>query len=274
MMARALQCGYFGITFVAGALLALQAQQAVAGAAPRPLHVFAPWCMEKRLRRIVELFQEKSPTAPVRFVTGTPGKLIREVKGGQRPDVYIAMGPSEIGVLRSLGLIVPGRAREILKQTLVLAVSARAREKIKELRDLASPDVTAVGIGRPTLTSGQLTRVALRKLGILDAVEPKARTSPLRSLVLGDVQAAVIYEECCYEEDLLVGARASRRGIAAAYPLTEKLCEPFPAMAVAIKTGRAHPAATTFIQVLRERRAQDILRRRGEWSCPICEMEP
>ena len=241
-------------------------------AAPR-LEVFAPWCMEKRLRRIVEIFQERRPTTPVRFTTGTPGKLIKAVKGGARPDVYIAMGPSEIEMLDQLGLTVPGSAREILRQTLVLAVGQEARGKVGGLRDLTKADIEAVGMGRPTLTSGRLTREALRKLGVLDAVEPKARTSPLRSLVVGDVPAAVIYEQCCYEEDLFVGVEVPRRGIAVARPLPGELCKPFPAMAVALRKRPAHPAAQAFILSLREKRAQDILHRRGEWSCPICEME-
>jgi ABC-type molybdate transport system substrate-binding protein len=222
----------------------------------------------------VEVFQEQAPTVPVRFRTGTPGQLIRRVKAGERPDVYIAMGPEEIEVLGSLGLAAPGSAREILKQTLVLAVAEKARSRVGRLRDLARKEVAAVGIGRPTLTSGRRTRAALRKLGILDAVEPKARTSPLRSLVLGEVEVAVLYEQCTYEEDLYVGRLVPRRGIAAAKPLPKELCEPFPLLAVALTTGRAHPAAARFIRALGGKRAQDILHRRGEWSCPICEMEP
>ena len=239
-----------------------------------PLEVFAPWCMEKRLRRVVEIFQEACPNTPVRFTTGTPGKLIGKIKRGARPHVYIAMGPAEIEVLDQLGLTVGGSAREILKQGLVLAVGQAARDRVSELRDLAKPEVKAVGIGRPTLTSGRLSRAALAKLGILKAVEPKARTSPLRALVLGDVDAALIYSECCYDEDLFVGAKVPRKGIAVAKPLPRDLCQPFPVVAVAIKTEPPHPAALLFIEALCKKRAQDILLRRGAWSCPICEMEP
>ena len=272
-MDRESLCGALGIAFL-GALLSGCATP-WAGPSKRaadPLRVFAPWCMEKRLRRIVEVFQEQRPTTPVRFTTGTPGLLMSKIKEGGRPDVYIAMGPAEVEVLDSLGLVVRGSAREILSQALVLAVSTEARQSVKELRDLAKKEVTAVGIGQPTLESGRLTRAALRKLGILEAVEPKARTSPLRCLVLGDVQAAVLYEQCVYDEDLHAGVLVTQRGIALAAPLPKELCEPFPAMAVALKPG--HPAATAFIQVLTEKRAQDILHRRGEWSCPICEMKP
>ena len=53
-------------------------------AAPRaevtPLRVFAPRCMEKRLRRIAEVFQETHPNTPVCFTTGTPGYLLRKIK--------------------------------------------------------------------------------------------------------------------------------------------------------------------------------------------------
>ena len=263
-------------TALAGGIVLTLLAAAGAAEAPAgtPLHVFAPWSLEKRLRRTVEPFQERSATTPVRFTTGTPGKLIKRVKGGARPDVYIAMGPGEIEVLEQLGLAAPGTGRVLLKQTLVLAVAETARDRVKDLRDLARKDIAAVGMGRPSLTAGRLTRAALAKLGILAAVERKARTSPLRSLVVGDVQAAVIYEQCCYEEDLFVGAEVPRRGIAVAVRLPRRLCEPFPVIAVALRTQLPHPSAPLFVRVLGEKRAQDILHRRGEWSCPICEMEP
>ena len=273
-MRRAAGRGLGGWAFASLAFgMALLAHgHALGGAAPGHLRVFAPWCMEKRLRRVVEVFQETCPTTPVRFTTGTPGKLIGKVKAGALPDVYIAMGPPEVAALDRLGVTLPGSAREFLKQTLVLAVAEGARDSVKGLRDLAKPAVTSVGIGRPTLTSGKLAHAALRKLGILRVVEPKARTSPLRSLVVGDVSAAVIYGQCCYEEDLFVGVEVPRRGIAAAHRLPRELCEPFPVVAVALRTKVANPAAGAFIRVLGEKRAQDILLRRGEWSCPICEM--
>jgi len=274
-MTRALrEC--FATAFFASIVITalLGYRPAEAASAAGPLEVLAPWSLEKRLRRTVEPFQELSPTTPVRFTTGTPGKLIKLVKGGARPDVYIAMGPGEIEVLEQLGLAAPGTGRVLLKQTLVLAVAEEARDKVKRLRDLARKDIAAVGVGRPTLTAGRLTRAALAKLGILEAVARKARTSPLRSLVVGDVVAAVIYEQCSCEEDLFIGAEVPRRGIAVAMPLPRGLCEPFPVIAVALRTQRPHPSAPLFVRVLGEKRAQDILHRRGEWSCPICEMEP
>jgi len=268
-----LRRGALGIALV-GALVSACARPWTGrgGPAARPLRVFAPWSMEKRLRRIVEIFQERRPATPVRFTTGTPGQLIGKIKGGERADVYVAMGPAEVEVLESLGLVVDGSAREVLRQTLVLAVSAEARDSVRELRDLAKKEVTAVGIGQPALESGRLARAALAKLGILEAVEPKARKSPLRCLVLGRVQAAVVYEQCVYDEDLHVGELVARRGAAVAKPLPRDLCKPFPVVAVALKPG--HRDAAAFIRVLTEKRAQDILHRRGEWSCPVCKMKP
>jgi len=263
-------------TLLACAVLVLMGVHGLSRAAApvRPLRVFAPWCMEKRLRRIVEVFQEKRPTTPVRFTTGTPGQLIKRVRAGEKPDVYIAMGPAEIEVLQWMAPGPMGEGVEVLRQTLLLAVSADAGDTVLSLRDLAKREVRSVGMGRPTLTSGRLAQTALRKLGILDVVGPKAKTSPLRQLVLGKVQAAVLYEQCCYEEDLHVGELALRRGIAVATALPKELCEPFPVMAVAFGNERARPDATVFLDTLRGKRAQDILRRHGEGSCPVCEMEP
>ncbi|MFW6163195.1 MAG: molybdate ABC transporter substrate-binding protein, partial [Planctomycetota bacterium] len=240
---------------VLGGVALLGPRAAWGGAPPGSLQVFAPWSLEKRLRRIVEIFQERCPATPVRFTTGTPGQLIKKVKAGARPGVYIAMGPAEIEVLDGLGVTVDGTARPLLEQRLVLAVAEEARERVKTLSDLAKPEIEAAGIGRPVLTSGRRARAALAKAGVLEAVAPKARTSPLRSLIVGDVPAAVIYEECCYEEDLHVGAKVPRRGIAVAIPLPGELCKPFPVIAVALSGEGVHPHARQFIEALTVKRA-------------------
>lgn len=78
----------------------------------------------------------------------------------------------------------------------------------------------------------------------------------------------MLYEQCVYNEDLRAGALAVQSGIAWVPPLSQELCEPFPVLAVPLEPG--HPGAAAFIQALTGKRAQDILHRRGEWSCPVC----
>ena len=234
------------------------------------LVVFAPWSLEKRLRRIFEEHQAKHPDVRFHLVTGTPGSLVKRVQGGQAPDVYVSMGPSEIEALRNMGLLREGSEREILRQRMVLVCSEDMKELVGAVEDLAKPEVRKVGIGRPSLTAGTCARDALRKCGVLGVVEAKSQESPLRSLLAGEVDAAIVYEECCYEEDLLVGKRVLLPGVVAVQVLPDALCPEFPVSAVALK-GQGQPqAAIQFVEFLAGQQARDILNRRGPGACPLC----
>jgi|GEM_PF-3203765 len=237
------------------------------------LRVYAPWSMEKRMRRIFEKFQMNDPAVRFRLETGTPGRLVKRMKAGERPDVYVSMGPAGIERLTSLGIVREGTARQILEQRLVLICSETMTDKVRSLKDLARSDVRTVGIGRPSLSAGTFSRMALNKAGILEAVEPKARISPLRSHMQGKVDAAIVLSECCYDEDLICGRMVLRRGIHVVQPLPESLCPPFPILAVAIKGSAQASAAEEFVDFLTRPAAQSILRRRGPEACPICDGE-
>jgi len=237
------------------------------------LTVYAPWSMEKRMRRVFEEFQQSRPEVIFRLETGTPGKLVKRMKAGERPDVYVSMGPVGVGVLTKMGIVREGSAREILRQRMMLICSEAMKGKAQSLEDLARPDIRKVGMGRPSLSAGTFSREALKKLGILEAVEPKAQISPLRSCVRGEVDAAVVLGECCYEEDLVLGKMVARHGVHIIAPVPESLCPAFPISAVAIRGSAPPDAAQCFIDFLTQSAAQSILRREGPGACPICDGE-
>ena len=246
-----------------------------ASARPRivTLSVFGPWSMEKRMRRVFEKFQLHHPGVNFRLETGTPGRLVQRMEAGERPDVYVSMGPVGVKVLDAMGMVRKGTAREILRQRLILVCSQAARAHVTNVRDLARAEVRGVGMGRARLSAGTFSRAALAKLGVLDAVAAKSKISPLRSYMKGEVDAAIILEECCFDEDLLLGRVVPRKGIHVVGALAESLCPAFPVVAVGMK-GRAPPeTAGAFIAFLTSREAQDILRRRGPGACPVCDGE-
>jgi len=70
------------------------------------LTVYAPWSMEMRMRRIFEEFQAAHPEVTFRLETGTPGKLVKRMEAGERPDVYVSMGP--MGVPRNARMFPNG----------------------------------------------------------------------------------------------------------------------------------------------------------------------
>ncbi|MBL7129994.1 MAG: substrate-binding domain-containing protein [Candidatus Omnitrophica bacterium] len=242
---------------------------------PVRLHVFAPWSFEIRLRRIIELYEYKFPFTKVKLFLGTPGKLIKEIDSGAKPDVYIAMGPKEIEILRQLKLVLPGKEKELLKQTLVLAVPDPPIVEVNSLAGLTKKEIETVGIGRPRLTAGIRTRKALEKLGILEIVDKKSKTSPLKTIVFKEAEAAIIYEQCAYEEDLFKGELTTRKDIKIVQYLPSELCEPFAIVAVPLRSNfLKRKASIDFVNFLGEESAQEILYKKATASCPVCELGP
>jgi len=229
--------------------------------------------MEKRMRRVFEKYQQRHPTVTFKLETGTPGSLVKRMKAGERPDVFISAGPIGVEVLREMDIVREGSEKEILRQRMILICSEAMKGTIKDIRDLAKSEVRAVGMGRPTLSAGTFSREALQEAGVLEAVQPKAQISPFRSYVVGTVDAAIILEECCYDEDLLLGEIVPRHGVCVVQPLPEALCPPFPVIAVAITGAAPADVAADFVDFLTEEQPQDILHRRGPGACPLCDAE-
>ncbi len=240
---------------------------------PVRLTVYAPWSIEKRLRRVFEKFRLERSEIVFQLQTGTPGRLVNRMKAGDRPDVYVSMGPVGIDVLTEMGIVRQGSGREILRQRMILIRSEAMKDTVARIENLAKPEVRKVGIGRPSLSAGTFTRQALEKAGILEVVEPKAQVSPLRSYMKGQVDAAIILGECCYDEDLVLGQVAPRRGVHVVGALPESLCPAFAVIAVGIKGPAPAGAADRFIDFLTGPEAQSVLRRRGPEACPICDGE-
>jgi len=235
------------------------------------VRIFAPWSMEKRLRRIFEEFQAKNPPARFHLVTGTPGSLSKRMRGGDVPDVYISMGPVGLQALQDEGIILAGQGNPILNQRMLLICSERMKGIVKSVEDLAKPEVTRVGIGRPSVSAGTYARQALERRGVREVVEAKSQISPLRSLLRGEVDAAIVLGECCYQEDLLAGRLVPLTGVTVVEHLPDELVPEFPIVAIATKGAEASEPARRFVSFLSGAEAQAILLRQGPQACPVCD---
>jgi len=234
-----------------------------------PLRVFTPWPFELRMRRVFERYQIAHPGVRFELEVGTPGTLIKRARQGDVPDVLIAMGPVETDTLRGDRLIRDGGESEIMKQHIILACSPAMKDVVKELKDVAKPEVRKAGLCvTPILSVGVFTRRALEKTGVLKAAKAKGRTPPLTSLVEGKVDCAIALEEFCYLESLFDGKRVPLPGVIVVGELPESLCPELSVSALALK-GPARPElAIGFVQFLGGRESREIFQRRGPTACP------
>jgi len=222
------------------------------------LTLYAPWPMELRLRRIFERYQVKHPDVIFQLYVAKPGPLIKRMKAGEVPDVFISMGPAGVETVRELGLVRQGTEQEILTQRVFVVCSDAMADTVKSVQDLARPEVTVVAMPPPNLSSGVYSHRALKEVGILDVVLAKERISPYSLFMKREVDVAIMYGECVFEEDLVLGDRVPRRTI----NVVEAIGEPFPVVAVPTKGEGPPDAAQAFIDFLIEPEPQSILNRR------------
>ena len=88
-------------------------------------------------------------------------ELAAQIKAGARPDVYAAANTKLPDELYSDGLVE--KPVPFATNTLVIAVPADAKDKVKSLDDLAQPGVT-IAAGSETVPVGSYTRKVLAKL--------------------------------------------------------------------------------------------------------------
>jgi molybdate transport system substrate-binding protein len=237
------------------------------------IRVLAPWSMEKRMRRIFERFQIQNPGVTFELRTGTPSRLAKRLREGYAADISISMGPVGLELMQQEGLIQPGTGRTILTQGMVLICSEEIKDILKDVKDLAKPEVKRVGVARPTMSAGTFARGALEKAGILEIVEAKSHRSPLRSLLKDEVDAGIIFEQCCYQEDLVAGRLVPQSGVTVVKHIPDELVPRFPIIAIAVKGKEAPQPVHHFVDYLADKEAQEILLRIGPEACPVCDGE-
>ena len=130
---------------------------------------------------LIEAFQRESGHA-VRFDYGTAGQIVARLKEGQRPDVVIVTAPV-IAELAKAGMVAAASATPLARTGIGVGVAEGA----------PLPDVSSVDALRRTLlaaravayidpavggTSGKHFAGVLEKLGIADAIKPKAVLVP------------------------------------------------------------------------------------------------
>lgn len=130
---------------------------------------------------LIEAFQRESGHA-VRFDYGTAGQILARLKEGQRPDVVIVTAPV-IAELAKAGTVAAASATPLARTGIGVGVAEGA----------PLPDVSSVDALRRTLlaaravayidpavggTSGKHFAGVLEKLGIADAIKPKAVLVP------------------------------------------------------------------------------------------------
>lgn len=195
---------------IAGCKPAAQAPNAATtptAAAPpvaNQVRVFIPCGMIVPMRAVGDAFMKKNPDIKIVGIYDNAGVIVKRIsQKGEKGDLMVSPGSTEIGKLQATGLIKPDTTRAIGDFELVCLVPANSTLDIKKPEDLKKtktmgapdPDINSVG------TSG---KEALTKLGLWDALKPKmvftAHAVEAYTLVAGGkADAAICYRNCPLE---------------------------------------------------------------------------
>ncbi|MBN1457906.1 MAG: molybdate ABC transporter substrate-binding protein [Armatimonadetes bacterium] len=173
-------------------------------ASPTPtsseLLVYAPCGMSSPLAVATQRFREQSGLdVPVVFDNAIV--LVRRIRAGERPDVFISPGEVEMKALVGEGFIDPETVQDFGTLDLVV-IAPKKTEGLDAISDLTSPSVETISLADPELNSvGYYGMKALQSAGLWESLKGKIfpREYPLEAVTMatqGQVDAGITYLTC------------------------------------------------------------------------------
>ncbi|HUU53331.1 MAG TPA: molybdate ABC transporter substrate-binding protein [Armatimonadota bacterium] len=187
---------------VMGGVLLARARQAPEAAAPTAgLVVYAPCGMSSPIAVATQRFREANPGAQVQVVFDNAIVLVRKIRKGDRPDVFISPGELEMKQLVEEGFIEAATVADFGTLDLVVIAPTKT-EGLDSVEGLKAPGIKTISLADPKYNSiGYYGEEALKSLGLWEALQSKLllREYPLEAVTLatnGQVDAGITYLTC------------------------------------------------------------------------------
>ncbi len=168
---------------------------------PSQVLVYAPCGMTKPIGAAVAAFRQAHPDVKLQVYYDNAVILMRKIRDGDRPDVFMSPGDLEMGQMVEDGFIAPDTVRDF--GTLDLVVFApKTTEDLDTIQDLTSPHIKRIALAHPDYNSvGYYGKQALATLGLWDSLASKIflREYPLEAVTMvtdGAVEAGITYLTC------------------------------------------------------------------------------
>jgi molybdate transport system substrate-binding protein len=174
------------------------------GVATGELRIFIPCGMIVPMRAVGDAFMKKYPTIKVVGIFDNAGVIVNRIaKKGERGDLMVSPGSTEIGKLEAAGLVLPDTKKAVGDFELVCLVPASSTLKIEKPADLKQ--AKTMGSPDPNINSvGASGKEALTKLGLWDGLKPKMvftehAIQAYTLVAAGKADAAICYRNCPLE---------------------------------------------------------------------------
>jgi molybdate transport system substrate-binding protein len=182
-----------------------QAESGGGGGAPASpgVIVYAPCGMSSPIAIATQRFREANPDVQINVVFDNSIVLVRKIRAGDRPDVFLSPGELEMKQLTQEGYIDGATVRDF--GTLDIVIIAPSKTKLNTIRELTSPSIKQVSMADPKLNSvGWYAQKAFENMGLWEPLKGKLlpREYPLEAITLattGKVDAGVAFLTCPLE---------------------------------------------------------------------------
>lgn len=231
--------------------------------------LFVPCGMIIPLRAVMDKFEADHPGVKLNGVFDNAVVLgDRIMKKGEKADVFVSPGSTEIGRLEEAGLIDPSSKTAIADFELVVITQREWGAGLAKPEDLMACDT--LSMPDPAINStGASGREALMNLGLWERLKPKMvftrHAIESHTLVAsGKSDAGIAYRNCPLETN---PEKLSKTKVKVAFSFPEDSYEKQQCLVAVLKDSRSPAAAKAFVEAIASPEDRQILADNGMTGC-------
>jgi len=253
-----------------GGVIVARGRQGQTPAPSNQVIVFAPCGMTGPINVTTAMFRAAHPEMKLEVIFDNANVLVRRVRRGERPDLFISPGEAEMKQLTDENYIDGSTIADFGSLDLVLFAPSKTKG-LNQLGDITKPGIKYISMGDPKFNSiGYYGEQALRSLKLWDKIQSKLvlREYPLEAVNAvseGRVDAGVTYLTCPLETAPEKASKSDLRVVAVfprdSYP-------PVRLQAAMLKTTKQRELSQKFIDYLVSDEAQKALAGTGVLPIP------
>lgn len=246
-----------------GALIVMRGRQPQRD--PSQVLVYAPCGMTSPIGAAVEAFREAHPDLNLVVKYDNAVILMRLIRGGDRPDIFMSPGELEMRQMVDEGYVAADSVRDF--GTLDLVVFApNTTPNLNSIQDLAKPHIKAIALADPEYNSvGYYGQQALETLGLWDSVADKVflHEYPLAAVTevtAGKVEAGITYLTCPLDT---APEKADKSSVRIVATIPRDAHPPVRCQIASLEANKDRPAVQTFVDFVVSDEAQQALAANG-----------
>jgi molybdate transport system substrate-binding protein len=162
------------------------------------LTISAAASLTESMEEIKKLYTAEKSNVTIVYNFGASGSLQQQIEQGAPADIFLSAAPKQMDALDAKSLILKDTRVNLLENKVALIIP-KDGTGITDFKDVTSDKIKKLALGEPkSVPVGQYSEEVFTKLGILDAVKPKAVYAKDVKEVLtwvesGNADAGIVY---------------------------------------------------------------------------------